>query len=52
MVPELSAMPFTRIAFARLLEPLDRRLVARAVAAHDGDFGVGAGRRPGPASGI
>jgi hypothetical protein len=27
--------------FARLLEPLDRRAVARAVAAHAGDHGVG-----------
>lgn len=36
-------MPFTRSAFARLLEPLDRRVIARAVAAHDGDRGVGTG---------
>lgn len=36
-------MPFMRSAFARLLEPLDRRLVARAVRAHDGDHGVGGG---------
>src|SRR6266436_7855345 len=43
MVPEPPAMPFTRSAFARLLEPLDRRVVARAVGAHGGDHGVGAG---------
>jgi putative transposase len=36
-------MPFMRSAFARLLEPLDRRAVARAVRAHDGDHGVGGG---------
>ena len=30
-------------SFARLLEPLDRRAIARAVAAHDGDRGVGQG---------
>ena len=36
-------MPFTPSAFARLLEPLDRRMVARAVARHDGDRGVGQG---------
>lgn len=36
-------MPFMRSAFARLLEPLDRRVVARAVRAHDGDRGVGGG---------
>jgi len=36
-------MPFMRSAFARLLEPLDRRVVARAVRAHDGDHGVGEG---------
>jgi putative transposase len=36
-------MPFTRSAFAALLEPLDRRIVARAVRAHDGDHGVGDG---------
>jgi len=36
-------MPFTRSAFAALLEPLDRRIVARAVGAHDGDHGVGDG---------
>ena len=38
-----SAMPFMPSAFARLLEPLDRRVIARAVAAHDGDHGVGRG---------
>jgi putative transposase len=43
MIPEPSAMPFIRSAFARLLEPLDRRVVARAVRAHDGDHGVGGG---------
>lgn len=36
-------MPFTRSAFARLLEPLDRRVMARAVREHDGDHGVGRG---------
>lgn len=36
-------MPFMRSAFARLLEPLDRRVVGRAVRAHDGDHGVGGG---------
>ena len=36
-------MPFTRSAFAGLLEPLGRRVVARAVQAHDGDHGVGSG---------
>jgi putative transposase len=38
-------MPFTRSVFARLLEPLDRRLMARAVAAHGGDRGVGRGEK-------
>jgi hypothetical protein len=38
-----SAVPYTPTAFQRLLEPLDRRVVARAVAAHDGDRGVGRG---------
>src|SRR2546425_658042 len=42
MVPEPSAMPFMRSAFADLLEPLDRRAVARAVGAHGGDHGDGA----------
>jgi IS4 transposase len=32
-----------RSAFARLLEPLDRRVLARIVAEHDGDRGVGKG---------
>jgi putative transposase len=36
-------MPFMRSAFAGLLEPLDRRVIARAVRAHDGDHGVGGG---------
>ena len=36
-------MPFMPSAFARLLEPLDRRAIARAVRAHDGDHGVGRG---------
>ena len=36
-------MPFTRSAFAGLLEPLDRRIIARAVRQHDGDHGVGSG---------
>lgn len=38
-------MPFMRSAFARLLEPLDRRAIARAVRAHDGDLGVGRGEK-------
>lgn len=36
-------MPYTPTAFQRLLEPLERRVIARAVAAHDGDHGVGRG---------
>ena len=36
-------MPYTPSAFNRLLEPLNRRLVAAAVARHDGDRGVGQG---------
>jgi hypothetical protein len=40
-----SAVPHLRTAFHRLLEPLDRRIVARAVAAHGGDRGVGSGER-------
>lgn len=36
-------MPFMPSAFARLLEPLDRRAIRQAVAAHDGDHGVGGG---------
>jgi putative transposase len=43
MVPEPPATPFTRSAFAGLLEPLDRRVIARAVREHDGDHGVGSG---------
>jgi IS4 transposase len=43
MIPEPPAMPFTRSAFASLLEPLDRRVIARAVRAHEGDHGVGGG---------
>jgi len=38
-----SAVPHIRTAFHRLLEPLDRRMIARAVAAHGGDRGVGGG---------
>lgn len=38
-------MPFTRSVFSRLLEPLDRRVIARAVAAQGGDHGVGRGDR-------
>src|SRR5689334_4260460 len=37
------AVPFMRSAFARLLEPLDRRMLRRVVAEHDGDHGVGSG---------
>jgi IS4 transposase len=36
-------VPYTPTAFQRLLEPLDRRMIARAAAAHDGDHGVGRG---------
>jgi len=36
-------MPFTRSAFAGLLELLGRRVIAGAVRAHDGDHGVGSG---------
>ena len=36
-------MPFLPSAFHRLLEPLDRRVVNRIVAAHDGNRGVGDG---------
>jgi hypothetical protein len=35
-------MPLLRSAFAALSESLDRRAIARAVRAHDGDHGVGA----------
>lgn len=38
-------MPHLRTAFHQLLEPLDRRIIARAVAAHAGDRGVGGGER-------
>jgi putative transposase len=38
-----SAVPHSRSAFHRLLEPLDRRVIARVVAAHGGDRGVGSG---------
>jgi hypothetical protein len=40
-----SAVPHLRTAFDRLLEPLDRRIIARAVAEHAGDRGVGNGER-------
>jgi hypothetical protein len=40
-----SAVPYRRTAFDRLLEPLDHRMVARAVAAPAGDRGVGGGAR-------
>jgi hypothetical protein len=40
-----SAVPDLRSAFHQLLEPLDRRIIARAVAAHAGDRGVGSGER-------
>lgn len=36
-------MPFAASAFQQLLEPLDRRILNRIVAAHDGDRGVGSG---------
>ena len=38
-----SAVPYTPTAFQCLLEPLGRRVIARAVAAHDGYRGVGRG---------
>jgi hypothetical protein len=41
------AVPHIRTAFHRLLEPLDRRIIARAVAAHGGDHGVGGGDNAG-----
>ena len=34
-------MPFIPTAFGRLLEPLDRRVMARVVAEHNGNHGVG-----------
>jgi putative transposase len=40
---EPSAVPYMRSSFAHLLEPLDRRALARIVAQHDGDHGVGKG---------
>jgi putative transposase len=43
IILEPSAVPHMPSSFARLLEPLDRRMVARAVARHDGDRGVGRG---------
>lgn len=36
-------MPFTPSAFHRLLEPLDRRVLARCVEQHNGNRGVGEG---------
>ena len=36
-------MPYSRSAFQQLLEPLDRRILNRIVARHDGDRGVGCG---------
>lgn len=36
-------MPFAASAFQQLLEPLDRRILNRIVATHDGDRGVGSG---------
>jgi putative transposase len=36
-------VPFAVSAFQRLLEPLDRRVLNRIVAAHDGNHGVGSG---------
>lgn len=38
-------MPHMRSAFAQLLEPLDRRVIAQCVAAHGGDRGVGRGAK-------
>jgi len=40
---EPPAVPYMRSSFAHLLEPLDRRVVARLVAEHQGDRGVGRG---------
>ena len=37
------AVPYCSTSFQRLLEPLDRRVVNRIVAAHDGNRGVGDG---------
>lgn len=36
-------MPYASSAFQQLLEPLDRRVLNRIVAKHDGDHGVGSG---------
>lgn len=36
-------MPYTPSAFQQILEPLDRRVLQRIVASHDGDRGVGNG---------
>lgn len=36
-------MPHSVSAFSQLMEPLDRRVLNRIVAAHDGDRGVGSG---------
>ena len=36
-------MPYSVSAFQQLLEPLDRRILNRIVAGHDGDRGVGSG---------
>ena len=36
-------MPFSVSAFQQLLEPLDRRVLKRIVARHEGDHGVGSG---------
>lgn len=38
-------MPFGISAFQQLLKPLDRRVLNRIVASHDGDHGVGSGAR-------
>jgi putative transposase len=38
-------MPFMPSAFARLLEPLDRRVIGRVVREHGGDHGVGSGAK-------
>ena len=36
-------MPYSRSAFAQVLEPLDRRILKEIVERHDGDHGVGRG---------
>lgn len=38
-------MPYVSTAFGRVLEPLDRHTLSRAVATHDGNRGVGEGDR-------